>query len=167
MGSECIRSAGHISRKFWVSRLNGKWIHWVSMIHIFIYEVCTRSGVGIAQFNWQSTGLVIRRSWVQHLSPGRSSRIFFSSPELTCCANSNYIIWCSSHPRVSQRHEKDPGHSAKRAGGRLHLNMHTPVTQWSWSGLTMKSWHSVGNYQGNELTCRNCLSQSSQLAEPL
>ena len=41
--------------------------------------------------------------------------------------------------------KKNPGHSAKSAGGRLHLNMHTPLTQWSRSGLTMPlSRHSVG-----------------------
>ena len=45
-----------------------------------------------------------------------------------------------------QWHVKDPGLSAKSAGGRLHLNMHTPFTQWSWSGLTMLSRHSMGTY---------------------
>ena len=67
---------------------------------------------------------------------------------------------------------KDPGHSIQKwAGGRLHLNTHTPVTQRSRSGLTMPlSRHSVGTYQGNELTRNssgNTRSQSSQLAEPL
>ena len=43
---------------------------------------------------------------------------------------------------------KYPGHSAKSAGGRLHLNTHTPLTQQSWSGMTMPlSRHSVGTYQ--------------------
>ena len=41
-----------------------------------------------------------------------------------------------------------PGHYAKGAGGRLHLNMHTSLTQRSRSGLTMRlSRHSVGTYQ--------------------
>ena len=59
------------------------------------------------------------------------------------------LIRCSFHPRVlPQWHVKDPGHSAKSAGGRLHLNMHTPLTQLSRSGLTMPlSRHSVGTYQ--------------------
>ena len=40
---------------------------------------------------------------------------------------------------------KDPGHSAKSAGGRLHISTHTPLTQRSRSGLTMPlSRHSVG-----------------------
>ena len=47
-----------------------------------------------------------------------------------------------------QWHIKDPGHSAKSAGGRLHLNTHTPLTQRSRSGLTMPlSEHSVRTYQ--------------------
>ena len=45
-----------------------------------------------------------------------------------------------------QWHIKDPSHSAKSAGG-IHLKMHTPLTQQSWSGLTMLlSRHSVGTY---------------------
>ena len=46
---------------------------------------------------------------------------------------------------LQQWHVKDPGHSAESVGGRLNLNMHTPLTQWSWSGLTLPlSRHSVG-----------------------
>ena len=65
---------------------------------------------------------------------------------------------------------KDPCHSAKSAGSRLHLTTYTPLTQRSWNGSTMLSWQSVGTYQGNELTWNstvNTLPQSSQLAEPL
>ena len=55
----------------------------------------------------------------------------------------NYV---RSYPVLPQWHVKDPGHSAKSAGGRLHLNTHTPFTQQS--GLTMPlSRHSVGTYQ--------------------
>ena len=65
-------------------------------------------------------------------------------------------------------HMKDPGYSA--AGGRLHLNSHTPMTQRSQSGLTMPlSRHSVGTYP--EMTSRklseNVWPQLSQLTEPL
>ena len=69
-----------------------------------------------------------------------------------------------------QRHVKDPEHSAKRARGRLRLNMYTPLTQRSRSGLTIGSRHGVGTYPGNELTHKssgNARSQSAQLAEPL
>ena len=54
----------------------------------------------------------------------------FSSPELTLCAD-------SYTPMLLQWHVKDPSHFAKSAGGRLHLTMHAPLTQQSWSGLTM------------------------------
>ena len=60
----------------------------------------------------------------------------FCSLESTLCADSYSV----SVPPV-----KDPGHSAKSAGGRLLLNTHTPWTQLSRSGLTMPlSGHSVG-----------------------
>ena len=50
-----------------------------------------------------------------------------------------------SIPVLQQWHVKDPGHSAKSTGGRLHLNTHTPLTQRSRGGLTMPlSRHSVG-----------------------
>ena len=42
-----------------------------------------------------------------------------------------------STPVLPQWHIKDPSHSAKSAGGRLHLNRHTPWTQLSQSGLIM------------------------------
>ena len=70
---------------------------------------------------------------------------------------------------LSQWHVKDPGHSAKSADGRLHLNTHTPMTQRSRSGLTMPlSRHGVGILSGNELarnSSGNTGPQSSQLAE--
>ena len=58
-----------------------------------------------------------------------------------------------------QWHVKDPGHSAKSADGRLHLNTHTPFTQRSRSG-TYQEMSSHATHQGT-------LPQSSQLAEPL
>ena len=91
-----------------------------------------------------------------------------SSPELTLCAESFGV---RSTPVLPQWHVKYPGHSAKSAGGRLHLTMHTPLIPRGGIELTMPlSRHSVETYPGNELT-RNLLgnvrSQSSQLAEPL
>ena len=91
-----------------------------------------------------------------------------SSPQLTLCVDSYSVS--VPPPVLTQWHVKDPGHSAKSAGGRLHLLMHTPLTQRSRSGLTMPlSGHSVGTYP--ETSSRNLsgniLPQSSQLAEPL
>ena len=48
----------------------------------------------------------------------------FSSPRSTFCADSYFGI--RSTPVLPQQHVKDPGHSAKSAGGRLQLNTHTP-----------------------------------------
>ena len=68
-------------------------------------------------------------------------------------------------------HVKDFSQSAKSAGDRVHLNTHTPLTQWSQSGLTMPlSRHSVGTYQENKFahnSSTNTHRQSSQLAKPL
>ena len=52
---------------------------------------------------------------------------------------------------------KDPGHFAKSAGGRLHLNTHTPLTQRSQRGLKMLLFrHCVGTYQemSSRTTCQ-------------
>ena len=78
-------------------------------------------------------------------NPGRScGRIFFSKVNSVCWL----LFGVCSTPVLSQWHVKDPGHSAKSADGRLHLNMHTSLTQWSRSGLTMPLFkHSVGIYQ--------------------
>ena len=70
---------------------------------------------------------------------------------------------------LPQWHEKDPGHSAKIEGGRLHRNMHTSMAQQSQSGLTMLSRHNVGTCQEKraDMQLVRKLPQSSQLAEPL
>ena len=44
----------------------------------------------------------------------------FSSPDLTLCADTFFSV--RSIPALPQWHVKDTGHSAKSAGGRLHLN---------------------------------------------
>ena len=100
-------------------------------------------------------------------NPSRSGgRIFFSRVI--------FVLWllfgvCST-PVLPQWQVKDPGHSAKCAGGRLHLNTHTPLTQQSPSRLTIPLFRQCGNLHGNKLTSNlsgNTQSQSSQLAEPL
>ena len=85
----------------------------------------------------------------------------FYSPELA------FVRWllfdvCST-PVLLQWHIKDPCHSAKSAGGRLHLNTHTPFTQPSRNGLTMPLCrHSVGIYQerGSHTIHQETLSHS-------
>ena len=81
------------------------------------------------------------------------------------------LIRCPFHPLCYHSlHSKDPGHSAKRVGGRIELNTYTPLTRRSRSGLTMLSLNSVGTYQGNELTLNssvNARPRLSPLAESL
>ena len=68
-----------------------------------------------------------------------------------CCL----FIGVHSTPMLPQWHVKDPCHSAKNAGCRLKLNMHTPLTQRSQSGLTiLLSRHS-------ERTCQEMSSQEN------
>ena len=101
-------------------------------------------------------------------NPGRSGgRNFFSRVNFVC----RLLSGVRSTPVLPQRHVKDPGHSAKSADGRLRLNIHTPLTQRSRSGLTIPlSRQSVGTHQGNDITSNssgNTRPQSSQLVEPL
>ena len=80
----------------------------------------------------------------------------FSSPESTVHADSYSVS--VPPPVLPQWHVKDPGHSAKSAGGRLHLNTPTPLTQRSQSELTMSlSRHSVGAYSE---TCQGTFGHS-------
>ena len=100
-------------------------------------------------------------------TPGRSGeRIFFSRVNFL----GRPLLGVHSTPILPQWHVKDPVHSAKSAGGRLHLNTHTSLTQLSLSGLTTLSRHTTGTSQRNQLT-RNSSGiarpQSSQLAEPM
>ena len=78
-----------------------------------------------------SARLVIERSrvWIPAGAVGE-----FSSPWSTFCADFYFGI-CSS-PVLPQLHVKDPGHSAKSAGGRLQLNMHAPyICGFAWSNM--------------------------------
>ena len=57
-------------------------------------------------------------------NPGRSGgRIFFFRVNFVC-----WLFGVRSTPVLPQWHVKYPVHSAKSAGGRLHLNTHTPLT---------------------------------------
>ena len=77
--------------------------------------------------------------------PGRSDeRIFFSRVNFVCWPVLSVSVTVIVLP---QWYVKDTSHSAKSAGGRLHLRSQTPLTQWSRSGRTMPlSALSVGIY---------------------
>ena len=119
-----------------------------------VYSLLRR--VGIACWLERRT----RDRKVASSNPGRSGwRIFCSRVNLVCWL----FIRCPFHPRLRQWHVKDPGHSAKSAGDRLHLNTHTSLTHRSRSGLAMLlSRHSVGTYQetGSHATRQGPLGHS-------
>ena len=91
----------------------------------------------------------------------------FSSSELTFCADSYSV---SILPNVTTWHAKDPSRSAKSAGGTLHLNTHTPLTQQSQSGRQCCPCIVWEPSQKKELKCNlseNTWPQSSQPIQPL
>ena len=97
------------------------------------------------QYIWRRVSLLIERRTrdrkVVSSNPGRSGRRIFSSRVNLVCL---LLFGVRSTPVLPQWHVKDPCHSAKSAGSRLHLNTHTPLIQRSRSGLTMPlSRHSV------------------------
>ena len=102
----------------------------------------------LAELSWQSVGLIIGR-WRVRYPTGVAAEI--SSPNFTFYAEPCSVS-ISPPPILPGWHVKDPSHSAKSAGGRLHLNMEATLTQRSEIGLTVLSRHSVEIYQGNELT---------------
>ena len=71
---------------------------------------------------------------------------------------------------LQEWHVKDPGRSAKSAGGRLHLDTHIlDPSESEWADYAAVQ-AECGNLSRNELTRNssgNTRSQSSQLAEPL
>ena len=65
---------------------------------------------------------------VASLNPSRSGgRIFFSRVNIVCWL----LFGVRSTPVLPQWHVKDPSHSAKSAGGRLHLNTRARLTKRS------------------------------------
>ena len=86
-------------------------------------------------------------------------RIFFSRVNSICWILSGV----RSTPVLPKLHVKDPVHSAKCAGGRLHLNTRTSLIQRSRSGLNMPlSRHSVGTYPetSSRATCQSTFGHS-------
>ena len=96
------------------------WIKWTRINKLRRH---TRARAGIAC--WLERGTRDRE--IASSNPGRSGwGIFFSRV--------NFVCWLSfgvrSTPVLPQWHVRDPGHSAKSAGGRLHLNTHTVGVGW-------------------------------------
>ena len=128
----------------------------------FVFVALAGDGASpLTHFFWSATGIGYgasnQKRRYQYLSLYLAYEYFF-----ICCYMCNG--WVDLFVLVKfkrlQRHVNDPGHSAKRAGGRLHLNKHTPLTQR----------HRVGSYKetSSHATSQwNTWPQSSRLAEPL
>ena len=73
------------------------------------------------------------------------------------------LIRCPFQPHVTTVARKRPWSFFQKCSDRLHLNMHTPLTQQSQSGLTMLlSRHSLGTFLESSLhtTCQGTFSHS-------
>ena len=105
-------------------------LHFCTQCKVFLWvkvlggTLCSTSQHSTTQwYHWQpgkeEVGLVTGCGTLynphQSVSVGRTVTTF--------CADSYYI---SSTPMLLQYHIKDPGYSAKSAGGKLQLNMHAP-----------------------------------------
>ena len=88
------------------------------------------SGVGIAQWLERRT-----HDWkVAGSNPCWSGGIIFLLQGWLSVLT--LILVSVPPPVLPQQHIKDPGHSAKSAGGRLQLNMHTPyICGFAWSDM--------------------------------
>ena len=103
------------------------------------YFLCNIEVLGARIAHWLKRRTRDRK--VVSSSPGRSGgRNFFSRVNFVCWL----LFSVCFTPVLPQWHIKDPGHSAKSADSRLHLNTYTPLTQWSRSGLTMPLSNIVG-----------------------
>ena len=112
--------------------------------------------------SWQSAGLEIGRLRVRIPAEAAGG---FSSPELTLRADSYSVSVPPPPPtpRVTTVAHKKPYHSAKSAGGKLHLKSHTPSIQRSRNGLAMPlSRHSVGTSPktSSHATCQGTFGHS-------
>ena len=120
-----------------------------------MYSTST-GGAGIACWLERRT----RDGKVASSNPGlNDGRIFFSRVKFVC----RLLFGVRSTPVLPQWHLKKPGHSAKSAGDRLHLNTHTPLTQRSRIWLTKPlSRHSVGTYPetNSHATCQGTVGHS-------
>ena len=72
----------------------------------------------------------------------------FSFPGSTFCADSYFGI--RSTPVLPQEHVKDPGHSAKSAGGRLQLNTHTPYVRGFYCAV-LRHWSQLVPNMSNDI----------------
>ena len=125
----------------WFSGLRRLWttVRLQAVCELCVCKLCKSPRPAFCSFNHHILGsrdswLVERRTCdgkVASSSPGRSGGgIFFSRVNFLC----SHLLGFFPIPVLPQWHVKDPGHSAKGAGGRLHLNTHPPLIQRSRRG---------------------------------
>ena len=115
----------------------------LSSSHKMTLKQQINSGAGIAQWLDHRT-----RDWkVAGSNPcWNGGRIFFSRVDFLCWLLFRYPF----HPRVTTVARKNPGHSAKSAGGRLQLNTHTPyVCGFYWTVL--RHWSQLVPNMSNDI----------------
>ena len=93
------------------------WLVVVVVLLLLSFYNMLYSDFSVRYLGGKSAGLLIERLQVQ-VTAGTAEE--FSSPELTLCADSFGVRFATVLP---QWRIKDPNHSAKSAGGRLHLGM--------------------------------------------
>ena len=110
-------------RKWWVSHFEQ--IFWTNHRH-FLNAVWVIDSLYSCWLERQTRDRKVTSS-----NPSRSGgRIFFSRVNFVCWL----LFSVRSTPVLPQWHIKDPGHSAKSVGGRLHLNTYTcDPTKLEWA----------------------------------
>ena len=106
----------------------------------------------VMRYWWKPLNMSMPAITVLYIHTRDGGRIFFSTL--------NFVYWllfgvCSTLCYCSgmlQWHVKDPGHSAKSAGGRLQLNTHAPSTQLEQADYAVHA--QCGNLSGNVLKQR-------------
>ena len=95
-------------------------------------------GVGIAQCRVRAPPGLAKagRGFGESPQSEAAGDSFSSGPWSTYCDDSYFGIGLSTPGITAVRHAKDPGHSAKSAGGGLQINTHAPyVCGYAWSGM--------------------------------
>ena len=130
---------------------------------------CHRSWWGIKNLGSGDSSVVRAPDlWLKGmgLNPCRSSGIIFFS-------RVNFLCWLlfwypppPPPPPLPQSHVKDPGHSAKSAGGRLQLNTHTPyVCGFAWNDMEHGCMVCTEHAEMAAVSC--CTSHASAVSTPL
>ena len=131
----------------------------ISIQHLFWLKWIDEGKTSV--FVWNQDSLLVKHQTRDRKAASSNSgrSIYFSRVNFVCW----FLFGVHSTPMLLQWQAKEPGHSARSAGGRLYINTHTPLTQQSQNGLTMLLFrHSVGAYQemSSHATCQGTPNHS-------